>query len=115
MHARLTSAALFAAGWMVVAVALVSPLHEASEEIFSAHMIQHELLMVIAAPLLVLARPAGLVLCALPRRVRFGVAGWMRGRTVRALWARTTKPLDAWLIHAVAIWGWHIPGLFQAT
>lgn len=51
-----------AAGYGVVALALMSPLHEASERLFSAHMIQHELLMVVAAPLLILGKPAVVML-----------------------------------------------------
>lgn len=49
----------FAAGWMCLAAALISPLHGWGELVFSAHMIEHELLVTIAVPLLVLARPAG--------------------------------------------------------
>src|ERR1044072_1405947 len=54
----------FAAGWITLAVALVSPLHAVSDELFTAHMIQHELLMVVAAPLIVLGRPAIVMLRA---------------------------------------------------
>src|SRR6185312_3292410 len=41
----------FTLGWLTVAIALLSPVHELSEELFSAHMVQHELLMALAAPL----------------------------------------------------------------
>src|SRR4051794_18733616 len=47
----------FWAGWFLLCVALLSPLHPLGEALFSAHMAQHELLMVVVAPLLVLARP----------------------------------------------------------
>src|SRR5205823_10337851 len=50
-------AARFAAGWLVLCAALVSPIDTLSAELFSVHMLQHELLMVVAAPLLVLSRP----------------------------------------------------------
>ena len=50
-------AAAFAGGWLALAVALVSPLHPWGNVLFSVHMIQHELLMLVAAPLLVLGRP----------------------------------------------------------
>src|SRR5437764_14762403 len=55
---RYRDASTFAAGWLVLAIALVTPLHELGEILFSAHMVQHELLMVIAATLLLLGRPA---------------------------------------------------------
>ncbi|MBV8819845.1 MAG: cytochrome c oxidase assembly protein, partial [Acidobacteriaceae bacterium] len=38
----------FWAGWLSLVVALVSPLHPLGEELFSAHMVQHEILMLIA-------------------------------------------------------------------
>src|SRR4051794_19246265 len=42
----------FWAGWFLLCLALISPLHPLGESLFSAHMLQHELLMVLAAPLL---------------------------------------------------------------
>jgi putative membrane protein len=41
----------------VVALALLSPLHHYAERLLWVHMVQHEALMVVAAPLLVLGRP----------------------------------------------------------
>src|SRR3989337_2191287 len=54
---RAMEAASFAAGWLVVAAALLSPLHHLAERLRWAPIVQHELLMVVAAPLLVLGRP----------------------------------------------------------
>ena len=107
--------ACFWSGWVVTALSLVSPLHEISEQLFSAHMVQHELLMVVAAPLLVLGRPLVPMLWALPIRARRGVGGWGRARPIRASWRWITAPLAAWCIHAAAIWIWHAPALFEAT
>jgi cytochrome c oxidase assembly factor CtaG len=59
----------FAAGWITLAVALVGPLHEMSESLLSAHMVQHELLMIVAAPLIALSSPF-VALMWLFRRVR---------------------------------------------
>ena len=47
----------YAGGCFTLFVALVSPIHPLGEVLFSAHMVQHELLMLVAAPLLVLGRP----------------------------------------------------------
>src|SRR6266550_888013 len=47
----------FAAGWMALVVALLSPVAAISDVLFSVHMTQHEILIVVAAPLLVLVRP----------------------------------------------------------
>ena len=105
----------YAAGWLALFVALVSPLHPMGEVLFSAHMTQHELLMLVAAPLLVLGRPVVAFLWALPveraRRVgALGRADWFRGA-----WRALTNPLAAWGLHAAALWAWHVPAFFQAT
>ncbi|MGH7581234.1 MAG: cytochrome c oxidase subunit II, partial [Gemmatimonadales bacterium] len=55
-RARRHQAAAFWMGWTALAVALCSPLHRLGKSLLSAHMAQHELLMVVAAPLLVLGR-----------------------------------------------------------
>ena len=56
----------FTAGWLVLVIALLSPVHPLSSILFSVHMTQHELLMVVAAPLIVLGRPAVVLLWAFP-------------------------------------------------
>ncbi|HVX39805.1 MAG TPA: cytochrome c oxidase assembly protein [Gemmatimonadaceae bacterium] len=107
--------ACFWSGLVIVALSLVSPLHEASEQLFSAHMIQHELLMTVGAPLLVLGRPGVVLLWGVPATARPRVARVLRAAPVRRAWRTLVRPLDAWLLHGVAIWAWHIPLLFQAT
>jgi cytochrome c oxidase assembly factor CtaG len=113
VSARETGA--FALGLVVLMVALLSPLHEASEQIFSAHMIQHELLMVVAAPLLVVGRPAIVMLWSVPVATRQAIGRAVRQPAFKNPWKLVSRPFDAWMIHAVAIWCWHIPSLFQAT
>jgi cytochrome c oxidase assembly factor CtaG len=105
----------FAAGWLALAIALVSPLHALGEALFSAHMAQHELLMAVAAPLLVLGRPLLPFLWALPRRWRARVGRWGRAPVVRRAWTSLTSPLAAFALHAVAVWGWHVPSLYEAS
>jgi putative membrane protein len=112
---RARDLALFSAGYATLVGALVSPLHGMSEQIFSAHMLQHELLMAVAAPLLVVARPGPVLMWAFPRGGRQQIASFLRARGVRSAWHVVTRPFDAWLIHGVAIWVWHIPLFFQAT
>src|SRR6185369_11558354 len=56
----------FALGWLALFIALVSPVHAWGQVLFSAHMTQHEILMLVAAPLLVLGRPLIVFLWALP-------------------------------------------------
>ena len=107
--------ACFIAGWMTLVIALVSPVHPLGEALFSAHMAQHELLMVIAAPLLVVSRPVVVFLWALPIAWRRRLGRAMKARSAQSIWNRLTDPFTAWLLHAAVLWGWHIPFLFQAT
>lgn len=105
----------FWAGWLALLLALDSPIHRLGEELFSVHMSQHELLMVVAAPLLSLGKPLIVFLFALPERARIVVGHWTKNTAVRFTWRWLTGALTVWIIHAVAIWVWHIPALYQAT
>jgi putative membrane protein len=78
-------------------------------------MAQHELLMVAAAPLLVLARPLVALLWGLPFAWRCTLGQWSKRTTVQSGWRFWTHPMTAWWIHAAALWLWHIPRFFQAT
>jgi putative membrane protein len=105
----------FVCGWLTLVVALVSPLHPWGSVLFSAHMTQHELLMLVAAPLLVLGRPMIAFLWAFPRGWARKSSAWTRVPWWRQTWRAITNPFAAWVIHAVVLWTWHIPFLFDAT
>jgi putative membrane protein len=110
-----TEAWCYAMGWLTLVIALVSPLHPWGSVLFSAHMTQHELLMLVAAPLLVLGRPMIPFLWALPRSTARVISGWSKAAWFRAAWLFITAPFVAWVIHAAVLWTWHIPALFDAT
>ena len=107
--------ACFWTGWLSLVAALVSPLHPLGEALFSAHMTQHEILMLISAPLLVLSRPLVTFLWAIPLDWRKALGRCSKTRAISGAWIFLTAPLTAWLVHAIAIWTWHIPCLFQLT
>ena len=109
--AHRASAGWFLAGWLVLAAALVTPLHEAGERSFAAHMLEHELLMLAAAPLLVLSRPLGIALWAFPHAARQALGAL--GRGISSPWRALTAPVTATVLQAVALWLWHAPRLFD--
>ena len=109
------SAGLFAVGWLTLVVSLVSPLHSLGSVLFSAHMAQHELLMVLAAPLLVAARPTRVALWSLPEAARLRVGAAVRQRPVSSVWRFVSAPVIAFLLHGAAIWVWHVPTLYDQT
>jgi len=108
-------AAMFAGGWLALFVALISPLHSWGRVLFSAHMTQHEVLMLVAAPLLVLGRPLIAFAWAIPMSWARELGALTRFSWFASMWRIITVPLCAWLIHAVALWVWHIPVLFGAV
>ena len=111
----LGSAAAFSGGWLSLVISLIGPFHELSESLFSAHMTQHEILMLISAPLIVLGRPQIAAVWALPRSRRSAVAAVINADQFDTAWRFISGSFVAFLIHAAALWIWHIPALFDAT
>lgn len=105
----------FAAGWLALVAALVSPLDSLGTQLFSVHMLQHEVLMLVAAPLLVIGRPLGAWTWAFAPARRRLLGRATRAPWLAAVWSALTQPLSAWALHAVALWAWHVPVLFEAA
>ncbi|MFO1399160.1 MAG: cytochrome c oxidase assembly protein [Burkholderiales bacterium] len=106
-------AASFAAGLAVLALALVSPLDAWAAASFTLHMIQHEALMLVAAPLLVLGRPLGAFAWALPARARRGLHALTAAPAPRAAWTTLTAPVGATVLQLAILFAWHAPPLFR--
>lgn len=108
-------AMLFASGIVVLVAALLSPLDLRADDSFSAHMVQHLLIICVAAPLLVLGAPGIAVLWALPRPARafFGRLWGERGPKTRGALAIVGIPAVAWTLHALALAFWHVPGPYD--
>lgn len=106
--------AAFVAAELALFVALVSPVDALGGVLLSAHMVQHGLLVVIAPPLLVMARPGVALTWAMP-------AGWLRGppavawRKLAQAVRRLARPAPAALLHGLTVWLWHAPALFEAA
>ena len=105
----------FCGGWLVTAATLTGPLDALSARLFSAHMLQHETLMVVAAPLFVIGRPLGAWAWALPAPWRRALGRFFHRPACRTPWLVVTGPLAACVLHALALWLWHIPAWFEAA
>lgn len=105
----------FALGWWSLVIALVSPLHPWGTALFSAHMSQHEILMLVSAPLLVMGRPIVAFLKAMPPSWGRRLSTWSGTRAWSWTWQLLTNAFVAWLIHAATLWIWHLPALFDAA
>jgi putative membrane protein len=112
--ARWRDVTCFAAGWAVLLVALVSPLDALSDLLFAAHMTQHELLMLVAAPLIVLGRPLAVLPWLLPRALRHRLRR-VQQPSLMAAWRRLTAPVTVLVLHGLIVWIAHVPSLFEAA
>ena len=108
-------AACFAAGWLALVVALISPLCRMAATLASAHMVQHVILVAIAPPLLVLARPMATIAHGLPQRWREVLTRWTGSWRVAGTRRWLTTTTIAGLLYGAAIWLWHAPLLYQAA
>ncbi|MGI8517249.1 MAG: cytochrome c oxidase assembly protein [Acidimicrobiia bacterium] len=105
--------------WFGVAVvalglALVSPLEAMSGALASAHMSQHLLLILVAAPAFVYSEAGAGVLAGLPLTVRSGLGAARRTLgLVPARVRRFSHPVLVWLLHAGVLLFWHAAGPYQ--
>ena len=104
---ELSQQIFFWSGWLLTALALVSPLCSLSVALFSARIGQHVILTTVAAPLLVLGRAERIL------SVFGGIASQRGGREALALGA--SGQALAVVIFAVVMWAWHVPALYDAT
>jgi putative membrane protein len=115
---RLRSAAFYGA-LVVLAIALASPLEKLSEELFWAHMVQHVLLMLVAAPLVVIAQPWVRLWRSVPLAGRRRIAGTFmhdeHAAPLRAISRTLGAPTAGLVIFTVVLLGWHLPVMFDAT
>ncbi len=102
----------FLLGLAAIAVALQSGIERYDTILFSVHMVQHVILIFLAAPALVLSAPITLVLRAATPGVRQRwVLPVLHSRAVRFV----GHPLVAWLLFTAVMWGTHFSPLFDAA
>ena len=106
--------ACFVTGWLLLLVAIASPLDAAAERLLSRHMVQHMLLVMVVPPLIWLGAPAMPVLRGLPRSIRTGVlAPLLAAKPVRGLLFILGHPTTGWVAMAVTTVGWHVPAAYE--
>jgi putative membrane protein len=110
-----TEATAFGLGWLALVVATMSPLDALATLSFAAHMVQHELMVLVAAPLIVLGRPLPAMLWGMPARLRPAAARLLRASGIGRLARALGTPAIATLLHAVVLWAWHAPPLVELS
>lgn len=109
----------FWAGLVTLVLALDSVIDDEADRLFWVHMTQHVLLMMVAAPLLVLAAPWTPIWKGLPLSMRRGLgAAYMRSpgwRALRSAGRRVFAPIPIWILFVVDLAVWHVPALYGLT
>jgi putative membrane protein len=104
----------FVLGYFTLCAALLSPLDPLGEILFSAHMVQHMLLLAVAAPLLAFSRLHWTMLWAMPDRARKAVGRfWRRSLRLRQGVEWVGSAPVAWTARAAAVWLWHLPWFYE--
>ena len=112
---RLRERLAFAAGWTALIAAILPPLDALAIQLFSIHMIQHELMMLMGAPLVIAGRPLSTCIWGLPERWRPPAVGVLQNHQIGGAWRWASAPLVAWALHGITIWIWHAPALYEAA
>jgi len=112
---RIREGLLFVAGLALLAIALLGPFESFAARSFAAHMVQHELLMLAAAPLLVMGRPLAVWAWALSVGQHRATRAIVRNAAWRRFWQFATRPFGATLLQLTALLVWHVPSAFDGA
>jgi putative membrane protein len=106
-------------GLLTILLALQSPIDVLARQLFWMHMVQHLLLIVVAAPLLAIASPWTRMWRALPLGFRRSVARpvFLNPGLAPLRWAyhQLARPSAVWVLAAANLWLWHLPPLYNLT
>ena len=100
---------LFLGGLGAIGIALLSPIEAYEGQLFSVHMIQHMLLELVAAPLLLAGTPITLALRVARQAARRRLLAVLQSRVVHVI----SFPVVAWVLFAAVNWGWHFSVLYN--
>jgi putative membrane protein len=101
-------------GITAAGAALLSPITLRAGEALPVHMVQHLLLTMLAAPLIMLGNPFLFVTWGLPRAGRRGLGRLLHSRLRHAVVVATALPV-AWTASAGVLWLWHAPSAYDAA
>jgi putative membrane protein len=106
----------FLGGMVTMVIAVISPLDALGAALFSAHMVQHVLLFLIAPMLFALSRPALAFSWAIPASHRKRMLTWAhRQPALRNLPGLLANPVIVWMIFTGVLWIWHVPAMYDAA
>jgi cytochrome c oxidase assembly factor CtaG len=115
-EAKLSQLGFYAIALVAIGLALLSPLDELASYLLIAHMVQHELLMMLAPPLILLANPVPVLLWGLGRNPRLHAGHLLtRQSAIRRVRDFLGWMPIAWSLYVINLWAWHYPALYDAA
>src|SRR3984885_7777137 len=106
--------ATFIGGLFSLWAAVGSPLAGMDHQLLTAHMVQHLLLMTVAAPLILLGAPVIALVNGISLRFVIGILGpYLRWPAVHWFGRILTHPIFCWLASTTTVIAWHVPSLFD--
>ena len=102
-------------GWLLLLLALISPIDVYADSLAWVHMLQHTIILMISAPLMVLGRPAYIGHWSLSKNILHNNS-ILRVFYVKTLgFSKAHKPILAWLLYSLTLWIWHIPLFYESA
>lgn len=106
----------FNGGLTVLFIAFVSPLHALSADLFLAHTVQHLLLILLAAPLLLLGQASVALSWAIPKEIQRWWHYWWRQQCDLHLIGRFfLQPRISWIVYLATLWLWQTPYVYKVA
>jgi putative membrane protein len=108
--------AAFMTGLVALGLAMLSAIEVLHDTLFTLHMVQHLLIMMVGAPLIMLADPFPFLMWGLPKNARETAALLLVPRSsLRRVLERLGKPWLVWGLYVGTQWLWHMPGFYDAA
>lgn len=102
-------------GIFILFLSLISPIDPLSDLLGWVHMLQHILILMVAAPLMVMGSPSFVGHWSFPKRW-WKEKKWFRSFFKWALsYSRFKKPFWAWFVYIFIFWIWHLPVFYEAA
>jgi putative membrane protein len=115
-EAKLSQLVFYALALVAIGCALLSPIDDLASYLLIAHMVQHELLMMLAPPFILLANPVPVLLWGLGGSSRLPAGNLLtRHSVIRRMRDFLGWMPVAWSLYVVNLWTWHHPVLYQAA
>jgi putative membrane protein len=106
----------FIGGLSFLWIVLGSPSSALDHELLTIHMINHLLLTLVVAPLILVGAPAQPLLRGLPASFGRGIQDlFLHNRAAQHLLRHLTHPVFCWLCAIATVIGWHLPAVFRVT